>query len=611
MRSPRYFLLVPVLATGLVLAGCAVTATDSGTSTGDTSETTAELVPTASVDVTQTASEVLAANQKSHASTDGSDADWSESDATAIDLDDENGTVTIKAAGTYHLTGTLDEGQVVVDSPGDGQVKLVLDGVDITSSTGSAISIVAADEAVVILADGSTNTLTDAASYADADADTPVAALSSAADLTITGSGALNVTGSSNDGVSSKDGLVIAGGDITVTAVDDGIRGKDYLVITGGTLSVTAGGDGLTSDNDEDATRGYIAVEGGTVTIDAEGDGLAASTDVVTTGGTLDVTAGGGADQTVADDVSAKGVKAGAIIVLGGGDVTVDAADDAVHSDDAVHIADGVVRVATGDDGVHADDALLVSDGTLTISQSYEGLESSQIEVAGGTVSVTASDDGVNVSDGSSGGGEMGGGGGPMGGPDQAADAAAEEAADAAADDAAATDATDTTTGDMTLTISGGTLTVNSEGDGLDSNGSASMTGGAVVVNGPTGSGNGALDVDSAFAISGGSLLAVGSAGMVVAPDADADQASVSVTLDGSHAAGSAVEVTADDGTVVASFTATKEFASVVFSSPDIVNGQTYTVTVDGSAAGSAVAGEQTNEMGGGMGGGGTPPNGR
>ena len=154
-----------------------------------------------------------------------------------------------------------------------------------TSSTGSALVVTDAEEVQVVLADGSENALTDAETYADTSEDAPNAALYSTADLTIAGTGALTVTGRSNDGIASQDGLVVTGGTVTVDAVDDGIRGKDYLVVDDGDLTVTAGGDGLKSDNAEDATRGYVSVAAGTVDVTAGADGVDAATDVILTGG--------------------------------------------------------------------------------------------------------------------------------------------------------------------------------------------------------------------------------------------------------------------------------------------------------------------------------------
>lgn len=562
------------LAGTLLFAGCTAAATsDDGAAAG--TDTTVQLAAADAVDPGSSAAEVMAENEA--APGEDSDDTWDEASVIDIALDGdtatataasgesaggvtvEGGTVTITSAGTYRLSGEL-AGQVVVDTVDEELVRLILDDATISSETTAAIAVTSAERVQFVLADGSSNTLSDTSSYAE-DADVN-AALFSAADLVITGTGSLDVHGNGNDGIASKDGLVISDGTITVDAVDDGIRGKDEIVIEGGTVDVTAGGDGLKSDNTEDADRGYVAIAGGSVTIDAGGDGVDAATDVVVWGGSLFVVAGGGADASVADGASAKGLKGLVYVVIDGGSVTVDAAEDAVHTDNTTHLANGTVSLASGDDGVHADVALTVSGGTLDVIRSYEGLEAASVTIAGGTSNVVASDDGVNAQ--------------------------------------------------STLAITGGETTVDAEGDGIDVNGSVSISGGTTIVNGPTGQGNGALDADGTFDITGGVLLAAGSSGMAVAPSADAAQASVLVTFSQSVAAGTVLEITADDGTVVATFTTTKAAATLVVSTSAIVNGQTYTVSAGGSAVGSAVAGEQVSGMGG-MGGGpagGEPPRG-
>jgi hypothetical protein len=378
--------------------------------------------------------------------------------------------VTITAAGTYHLSGSLTDGQVVIAAGEQDTVRLILDGVSLTSTTTSPFVVQSADEVLVYLADGSTNSLTDAATYADTSEEAPSAALYSKADLTIAGSGSLTVKGQSNDGIHSSDGLVLVSGTVTVTAVDDGIVGKDYLVLLDGDWTVTAGGDGVKSDNEADSDRGYLLVAGGELTVDS------------------------------------------------------------------------------GDDGVKAYNTLGVTGGTVTVANSVEGLESQHITISGGTVDVTSSDDGVNAAGGAS--------GGSGGGED---------------------------VGDFDVTVTGGALTVNSEGDGLDSNGNAAISGGTVVINGPSGAGNGALDVNGDLKITGGVVAAAGSSGMAVVPSISSTQSGLQITFTSAVEAGTAVSIVAADGTVVSTFVTTKSAQSLVFSSPDIKAGQTYTVYTGGT----------------------------
>ncbi len=397
------------------------------------------------------------------------------------------------------LTGEL-TGQVVVDSAGDGVVRLVLDDATITSDTTAAINVVDAESVVVVLADGSDNTLADASTYADSGEDAPTGALYSTADLTIGGTGALTVTGNSNNAIVGKDGLVITGGTLDVTSVDDGILGKDYLVLTDGTVTVDATGDTFKSDNTEDAGAGFVLIEGGELTVSSQDDGI-------------------------------KGVQ----VLVSGGTVTVAGSTEAVEGS-LIIIDDGDIELHSADDGVNA----------------------------------ATSDDSV-AADGQAGGG-MGGGG-------MEADSS------------------------LNLYVNGGTLEVWASGDGLDSNGNATITGGDIVVHGPTTDGNGALDVNGTFEVTGGTLMATGSSGMMVAPSTDSAQGWIATALASTAAAGSEVVITDADGTEVATYTVEKDFASVVYSGADIEQGATYTVTVDGTAttvtAGEAPAGGHGGPMGG------------
>ncbi len=484
----------------------------------------------------------------------------------------DGSTVTITAAGTYSLSGNLTDGQIVVNTTDEGIVRLILNGVDIRHSTGAAIAIMDAEKALIVLADNTENVVADSDSYIfpSADVDEPNAAIFSAADLTITGNGSLTVTGNYNDGIAGKDGLIIHSGTITVQAVDDGIRGKDYLVVRDGLITVEAGGDGLKADNAEDSSKGYIAIEGGAITVTAMGDAVTAETNVHITDGTLALTAGGGATAQISADASAKGLKGNANVAIDGGMLTIDSADDAVHANGNIVINGGALVLASGDDGMHADATLEVNGGAIEITQSYEGLESAVITLNAGEISVVASDDGVNVAGGNDGSGMLPGpgrGGRPGAAPSQD---------------------TFSYTGDDYLYINGGTLVVHATGDGLDVNGAIQMTGGTVLVHGPTENMNAALDYDGGFTISGGILVAAGSAGMAQAPGAYSSQPSVLINFNTPQPAGTLVHIQNSAGEDLLTFAPVRSYQSLVFSSPELASGETYTVSTGGSASGTA-----------------------
>ena len=568
-------------ATGAVAttADTTTAATTGDTATAATSGDTTASTPDVS------AAEALAENgdieEVSATTTDSAAAGG---DAVAITLNGDSisadnpavsisGSVaTITAAGTYSLSGTLADGQIIVDTQDEAVVQLILNGVAITSTTSAPIAVMNAEEVALVLADGTINTLVDAASYVfpNPEEDEPNAALFSNADMTISGNGALNVAANYNDAISSDDGLVIAGGTIVVNAVDDGLRGKDYLAVQGGNITVTAGGDGLKADQEEDATLGYIAISGGVIQVTAQGDAIAAETDVIISDGQFTLVSGGGSNGQIAADASAKGIKGLVSVVIDGGTFAIDSADDALHSNADITINGGVFSIASGDDGIHADATLTINDGQIDVTTSYEGLESAVITINAGDVRVVASDDAINVAGGADSSGMMGGPG--RGGP------GGQQSGEAF-----------TYTGTQYLYINGGTIVVYaSGGDGIDVNGAIQMTDGVVVVHGPTNDGNGSLDYDGGFNISGGLLVAAGSAGMAQAPDASSTQNSLLVNFSSAQQAGTLVNIRNSAGQDVLTFAPATSYAALVYSSAALTTGETYAISLGGSDSGTA-----------------------
>lgn len=306
---------------------------------------------------------------------------------------------------------------MVVDAGKEDTVRLILNGVSITCANSAPLYAKKAAKTILTLADGTQNTLTDGASYTfpDAETDEPSAAVFSKNDLTINGGGTLTVTGQYNNGIASKDVLTITGGTIRVTAAGDGLRGKDGVAIQNGTFTIDAGTDGIKSTNDTDADKGWISLDGGTYSITAANDGVQAETVLQIAAGTYTLKTGGGSAnsstdskgdarpgwgqwsaggiETTTDAPSAKGLKAGAGILLTGGVFTVDSSDDAIHSNGSVAISGGEYTLTSGDDGIHADAALTISNGTTRITKSYEGLEGGTIDISGGDIQLKASDD--------------------------------------------------------------------------------------------------------------------------------------------------------------------------------------------------------------------------
>ncbi len=473
--------------------------------------------------------------------------------------------VTIQLAGNYSFSGSLADGQIVVDTQDEDLVRLILNGVNISNSTSAPIYIANAEETIIVLADNTDNVVSDGAAYVFAEGeDEPNAAIFSKSNLTIYGTGTLTVIGNYNDAIGSKDGLVITSGTLIVTAVDDGIRGKDYLVVQDGSITVNAGGDGLKSDNEEDASMGYISIATGMINITAAGDAIQAETSVLISDGQFVLVTGGGSTSYISEDTSAKGIKGALNVQIDSGTFTIDSADDAVHSNGSIVVNGGTLTLLSGDDGIHADATLTINGGDTQITESYEGIESAVITLNGGNIHLNASDDGVNVAGGNDGSG-MTMNPGRGGRPDQAAFS---------------------TSTDYYLYINGGYLVVNAAGDGLDANGAIEMTGGVVIVNGPTEQMNGALDYDAWFNMTGGWFVAVGSSGMPQAPGESSAQASLLLNLSAAQPAGTLIRIESSDGSALLTFAPSKTYQLIAFSSPELATGATYNVYLGGSSDG-------------------------
>lgn len=574
--------------------------------------------------------------------------DGSTSTDASVRIDGQ--TVTITQAGTYQIAGTLDDGALIVESAENAKITLVLGGVSIKNSTGAAIQISTADDVTIELAEGTTNVLqsgeeVDIAAATESK-EASGGALQSKADLKIKGKGSLTVLGYLNNGIHCTKDLKIKNGNISVTALGHGIKGKNSVTVSGGTVTVTSGKDGITSDETENEEKGFVTIEDGEIIITSVGDGVSAETTLTVTGDVISIISGGGSanaqqktdnmrdwwdfDNSASDDNSAscKGLKAGKALVISGGSITIDAQDDALHTDGDMTISGGECILSTGDDGAHAALSLTVLDGKITVLTSYEGLEANQITLAGGELDITASDDGINANGGSD--GFSGGFGGGFGGrrsdmnsqsgdmtpPDNSnmqtppdGNAPSGNLPTMPGQDAADSTTTDDTTDKQpVLLITGGKITVNADGDGLDSNGDLRVEGGDITINGPSNGGNGALDIGTenggAGVIAGGTLIALGTSSMTENFGSTSTQCAFLVTMN-SFGAGETITITDSQGNVLYTGVTVKSANSVVFSSPDLVVGETYTVTIGSTSAtvtqSSTVVGN-SNGFGGGFG---------
>lgn len=553
--------------------------------------------------------------------------------------------ITISAGGTYRLSGKLTKGQVLVT--GSEKVKLYLDGVEITSPSGPALVCTNEKRTILSLAKGSQNTLTDSADNADTEingCNVSACALFAQDKLTINGSGSLTVTGSSVDGIVCKDDLKLVNGTITVEAAQDGVKGKDCVAMFGADLNVTAGNDGIKSTESNDDTKGFLQLEQGSATVQAGGDCLQAETLVWIADGTYHLTSsgtavnaetgeansskgihcggnppsgdmpsgnppelpdgetfGGGnfggngntppdnadnrqnaaasdasaipaaamqstadpstdagataaaATTTAAEDATSKGIKCGGNLTMSGGSCTIDSTDHAVHAAGTAVFSGTTLEITSDNKGISSHGDLEISGGDITIHSCTEGVESkAEMTISGGNVRILdASDDGLNT-----------------GGSDS---------------------------GSHAVTISGGYIYVNASGDGVDSNSTWEMSGGTLLVCGPTSGGDGSLDANGNMTYTGGTLLALSSKGMMEYPESGC-----LIATNCNAAAGEQISIVDKNGTVLATLQSPKAVSDVIYGIGDsdsadytIVTGGTYdgTLNEDGYGEGGSVSG--------------------
>ena len=483
------------------------------------------------------------------------DLTWDSSGEKTIDLANptatdgvsvENGTITITSGGTYRLTGEY-SGQVKIEAAKTDTVRLVLDNAKITNSTGAAINVVSAAEAIIYTAAGTTNTVADEANYTATGDDDPDAAIYSTANLTLTGEGSLSVKGAYEEGIHTTGGLVIASGTLEANAANTGIKGKDYVDITGGIVNVTAAQDGIKSTNTDDESLGFTRLSAGSVTISAGDDGLKAPHTLEISGGTLNI------------EKSNEGIEAQYINILDG-DVTVNSTDDGINAS----LKDS-----------SSDTSSDTTSGTATTGQQTQQNQNGQVQQA-------------PAGGGAAPGGSQGSTGQNQNMPQPPTDGAMPGGGTFEVVDAA-------------INISGGTVTVNAEGDGIDSNGTATFSGGTVTVNGPVAGGNNALDSNGDLLLNGGTVTAGSTADMFEAPSSASTSGYLKITDSSALTQGSTVQVTDSSGTVVANYKITTSGVQLVLvSNKNIVKGQSYTVSVTSGSvdAASTTAASGVSELG-------------
>mgnify|MGYP001943427024 CR=1 FL=1 len=562
-----------------------------------------------------------------------------------------NETVTITEEGVYILSGTIEDGQIIVDAGKNDKIQLVLNGVDMNNNTSAAIYVKKANKVFITLATASVNTLSVSGEYVAIDDNNIDAVIFSKSDLTLNGNGKLTINGVYGNGITSKDNLVITSGDYFITSAGHGLEANDSVRIADGSFNITSGKDGIQADNSDDEALGFVYIENGEFIISAEGDGIDGSGTVEIIDGELDITTSGGSQNATTnqkeeinfnqekrrggfampegqeppegerpempegqeppegekpempeglepsegerpempegqeppegekpempeglepsegeeietsetqeviveeDTTSKKGIKSAGNMTIVNGTFNIDSVDDSIHSDGNIKIDGGVFTISSGDDGIHGDGTVIINNGNINILTSYEGIEGNAVEIHGGDIQLVASDDGLNAA----------------GGTDQSGFEGWTRKANFATDD------------NCYIIIAGGKIVIDASGDGIDSNGNFTVTGGETYISGPTNSGDGAIDYDGTAKITGGIILAVGEAGMEQNFGTESTQGSILVNTKSSKSSTDTIILQDSTGTELLSYTPTKRYSSVVISTPEIQKGGSYTLII-------------------------------
>lgn len=474
-----------------ICSGCSVTESEDSSTDGNTTETAESISTVSTSDMfTDRDMEIGYDEETSVRITLAQDSASCSSDAVQI----SGSTVTITDEGTYILSGTFEDGMVVVDAEDTDKIQLVLDNVQITNSTSAAIYVLNADKVFITTASGSENALTNGGQYVQIDDNNIDAVIFSKSDLTLNGAGTLTITAKAGHGIVSKDDLVLTSGTYQITTASHGLSGKDSVRIANGSYTIVSEKDGIHAENTDDTSLGFLYIADGTFEITADGDGISASAYLQIENGSFTILTGDGSDSVTMttditgfqagtttqtdDSVSQKGVKADGTITITNGTFVTDTVDDSIHAGGDILITDGELELKSGDDAIHSDAAVTIQNGAFTISYCYEGIEGLSITIADGTFTINSVDDGLNAA----GGADSSGFGGGRPGQNQFSSGS-----------------------DSFITINGGNLVIVSTGDCVDSNGDLNINAGTLNLT-CNGNGNTALDCDGTYVNNGGNI---------------------------------------------------------------------------------------------------------
>lgn len=631
MSYRRKKLLALFCATALsmtAVAGCTGTKSSTGNVVSSETETNAEETSAQSEAGTFSSADMF--TERDLAGT------YEESGAVYVTLSDDGITgetdgvaingqmVTITAEGTYIFSGTLSEGQIVVDAD-NAKVQIVFDNVDITCASSAAVYVKSAEKVFVTLAEGSQNTLRNTDEYVAIDDNNIDAVIFAKSDLTLNGTGSLTIISAEGHGIVSKDELKITGGTYDITAAGHALSGKDSVRIADGTFILTAEKDGIHAENADDKEKGYIYIADGDFTITSDGDGMDASNIVQIEDGTFDITAGGGAANSLKTHESdVPGGPGGGMPQNGerpdgesmpqmgekpdGENMTEmgkrpdgttppekpsqtdqsDTADETAAPDNATDHQSSSAETTedtttdesgTSTKGIKAGGGMYLNGGTYQIDSADDSIHSNaNITIADGTYTLATGDDGVHADDALI----VNGGTITVTESYEGLEGLTVTINDGTIDITASDDGINTAGEKMEL--NGGYIHILAGGDGVDSNGDLTINGGEIYIDGPSDNGNNAIDYGdrSSAYVNGGTLVAIGSSGMAEVMSDSSKQKVLMIKLGEQMEAGNVV-LTDSEGNVIVSYTALKTYDCVIISTAEVESGATYTLTTSGT----------------------------
>lgn len=415
---------------------------------------------------------------------------------------------------------------------------LTVDSIDLDDyySTQNSITIELGDEDVYIKNQGTyilTGTMNNASIIVETDKDKEVRLVLD------------NVTINSEDFASI---YIIESDKVTLTLAKDSVNtlcdSKEHIQI---------------DDNDVDSvifSKADLVINGqGTLNVNTDiGHGIVSKDDLVIAGGVINVIS------------NKQGISGKDAVKIYDGILNITSGTDSIKSDNDededrgfVFITGGTINIDSGDDAIQGYHLIQVNGGRININKSYEGLEAQHIVINDGNIIINASDDGINACDKSEG--------------------LEEDNIQENKQIKRPMMVKGSTNAD--LTINGGNTYINANGDGVDSNGTISLYGGTLIIDGPVSGGDQAFDYETGGYAYGSETLCIGSSQMAESFSNESTQCNLLYNFEKSYEANSEIIIYSQNNEVIFNHTSKKSFESILLTSSKIKQGDTITIKIN------------------------------